>query len=56
LADALIFGCCGREDWGEKYDGVGKLGLYLLSVESGHVATLQGIDPNTTPGQVYIYT
>lgn len=41
-----------REDWGEKYDGVARLSLCVLSVKSGKVAVVPGIDSSLlTVGQ-----
>ena len=41
-----------KEDWGEKYDGVAKLSLCVLSVKTGRVAVVPGIDSSLlTVGQ-----
>lgn len=43
-----------KEDWGEKYDGVFSLGLYVLQVETGVVGRIGGLPEDITPGQVNI--
>lgn len=41
-----------REDWGEKYDGVSQLGLFVLSLSTGRVARVAAVADHLTPGQV----
>ncbi|CAN0420067.1 unnamed protein product, partial [Hapterophycus canaliculatus] len=41
-----------EEDWGEKYDGVSRLGLFIADVGgSGRVDEVPGISNTLTPGQ-----
>jgi hypothetical protein len=40
-----------EEDWGEKYEGINHLGLYLLDLQTGAIKPVPGINPNETVGQ-----
>ena len=41
-----------QEDWGEKYDNLGDLGIYLLNLSKNQAVEVPGIDfKSLTPGQ-----
>jgi hypothetical protein len=39
------------EDWGEKYEGISRLGLFLLDLQNGIIKEVPGISANETVGQ-----